>query len=221
MLLFLLLFCSVDKTTCQTIDYDEKIVKEASSISVLEAAFMINELVEIAKKDTLLIKRIFNKKIFNRTDCTLYCYNVCANYFYDKLISNINIKNENTIQKIIKDMNFDKNISKPDINWSKVFETCQTCPFGESPDERFFYFQFSIMFMGELEIKEMIKYKNGEQWKYALMAIKEGDAFTLNKEINYKQYQLDRRMASYIIERWKNTKIPELKEMIATYKSVM
>lgn len=218
--LFLLFFLSVNITNCQN-NYDQKLVEEVSSISILEAPFMIEELVEIYKKDTLIIKRSFNKKIFDRTKYTLYCYNVCANYFYDRLMDKRNSKNEEVIDKIISDLNYDKDVTKPDIDWGKVFETCQTCPFGEYPDDRFFYFQFSVMFMGENEIKEMIEFSNGEQWKYALMAIKGGDAFALNKEGNYKQYVLDRRMASYIIEKWKDSKIPEVQELVATYKSVM
>jgi len=77
------------------------------------------------------------------------------------------------------------------------------------------------MFMGEQEIKEMIRYENGEQWRYALMAIEGGDSFTLAKEENYALYVLDRRTARYIIERWKDSKIKEVQDLIVVYKSVM
>ncbi len=77
------------------------------------------------------------------------------------------------------------------------------------------------MFMGEQEIREMISYNNGEQWGYVLEDIKYGDLFTLNKEENYPHYVLDRRVAAYIIDKWKDSKIPEVQNLIAVYKDVM
>lgn len=201
--------------------YDKKIIESYSEIGILEAPFMINELIVIYKRDSLVLKKVFDSAIFNRTEYTLYCYNVCADFFYTKLVENRNKENSLIVDRIISELDYEKNIVKPEIDWSNVFRTCPRCPFGEYPDDRFFYFQFSIMLMGEHEIKEMIEYSNGEQWKYATMAIIGGDAFTLNKEDNYKQYVLDRRMASYIIERWKDNDIKEVQELIAVYKSVM
>ena len=75
--------------------------------------------------------------------------------------------------------------------------------------------------MGEAEIKEMIDKEAGKKWRYVLEDIKHGDAFTLSKEDNYVQYILDRRMASYIIERWKDSKIPEVQELITVYRHVI
>lgn len=206
---------------CQEIKYDKKIVKDYQSIEILNTPFMINELIEIYKIDSLVIKRVFNKKTFDRTQYTLYCYNVLADFFAKELLVKKNNENSAIIDRILSDIDYQKTINKPQIDWSNVFRTCQTCPFGEYPDERFFYFKFSIMFMSETEIKSMINYKNGEQWKYALEDIKYGDSFTLRKEENYNNYILDRRIANYIIEKWKYCDIPEIHELIATYKSVM
>lgn len=219
---FILILLVTQLLYCQSNEeYDEKIVENYSDLGVLEAPFMINELIEIYKKDSLVIKSIFNRETHNRTEYTLYCYNVVADFFYKRLLANRNSKNKVIIDKILSDLDYDKNIVKPQIDWANVFKCCFTCPFGEYPPDRFFYFQFSIMFMGEQEVKEMIRYKNGEQWRYALMAIKGGDSFTLTKEDNYARYVLDRRTARYIIERWKDSKIKEVQDLIAVYKSVM
>jgi len=219
--LFILLVLIVNLSRCQTADYDKKLVEGVSSVSILEAPFMVNEIIEIYKKDSLIIKRAFNSKMFNRTEYTLYCYNVCADFFYKKLIEAKNSENREIIDRIISELNYNKNYIKPAIDWARVFESCQTCPFAEYPDELIFYFKFSIIFMSEEEIKAMIKDEEGKQWKYVLEDIKYGDAFTLNKEDNYIQYVLDRRIASYIIKKWKDSKIPEVQELIVTYKSVM
>lgn len=220
--MFILLVFAANFSYCQPVTkYDKKIVEGVSSISVLEAPFMIDEMVEIYKKDSLIVKRAFNKEVFNRTEYTLYCYNVCADFFYKRLTEKRNNENKVLVDKMISEIDYDKNIVKPQIDWSKVFETCQTCPFAEYPDELVFYFKFSIIYMNEEEIKAMIKDEDGDQWKYALMAIQGGDTFTLNKEENYKQYVLDRRIATYIIEKWKDSEIPEVQEMVAVYKNVI
>jgi len=219
-LIFLLL--AANNLFCQNqIKYDKRIVDNYSEIGILEAPFMIDELIEIYKKDSLVVKNVFNSSIYKRTEYTQYCYNVCAGFFYTKLIENRNNENKLVVDKIISELDYEKYIIKPEINWSNVFRTCLTCPFGEYPDDRFFYFQYSILLMEEFEIKEMIKYNNGEQWKYAIMAIKGGDAFTLDKSESYSQYVLDRRKANYIIEKWKDSDIKEVQELIAVYKSVM
>jgi len=218
---FILLILTVNISSCQSVNYDKRIVEEVSSISVLEAPFMIDEIIEIYKKDSLIVTKAFNKEIFNRTDYTLYCYNVCAGFFYNELQENSNIENKLIIDKIVEELDYEKDLSNPQINWAKVFETCQSCPFGEYPDEMIFYFKFSLLFMGEEEIIAMTKDEDGKQWKYVLEDIKYGDVFTLNKEENYKQYILDRRMASYIIEKWKDSDIKEIQDLITVYKSVM
>lgn len=219
---FILFLFIAQLSYCQSNDeYDEKIVENHFRCGILEAPFMINELVEIYKKDSLIVKRLFNREVYSRTKYTLYCYNVVADFFYKRLIEHRNDKNKAIIDKMISDLDYDKIIVKPQIDWSNVFKTCLTCPFSEYPGDSDFYFQFSIMFMGEQEIKEMIRYENGEQWRYALMAIEGGDSFTLTKEENYALYVLDRRTARYIIERWKDSKIKEVQDLIAVYNSVM
>jgi hypothetical protein len=219
---FILLAFAANLTFCQPVEnFDKRIVEDVSSISVLEAPFMVDEIIEIHKKDSLVVKKTFNREVFNRTKYTLYCYNVCADNFYNRLIENRNNENRKIIDKIISEIDYDKNFVKPKIDWSKVFETCQTCPFGEYPDEMIFYFKFSILFMDKDAIIAMVNDEEGKQWKYVLEDIKFGDAFTLNKEDNYKQYVLDRRMASYIIDRWKEIDIKEIQELIAVYKSIM
>ncbi len=221
-MVFILFFLFTQLSYCQSNDeYDYKIVENYSDLGVLEAPFMINELIDIYKKDSLIIKRKFNRDAHNRTEYTIYCYNVVADFFYKRLLEYRNSKNKAIIDKMISDLDYDKNIIKPQIDWSNVFRVCLTCPFGEYPSDEYFYIQFSLMFMGEQEIKEMIRYNNGEQWKFTLMAIEGGDLFTLTKEDNYARYVLDRRTAKYIIERWKDSKLKEVQDLIAVYKSVM
>jgi len=74
--------------------------------------------------------------------------------------------------------------------------------------------------MGEKEIKEMINYEDGRQWEYALMAIRGGDSFTLNKS-QYGNDVLDRRIATYIINKWEYSELPEIQKLISTFKEVM
>ena len=218
---FILLFFGINIAYCQpSAKYDKKIIADYSSIEVLEAPFMVNELIEIYKTDSLVVKKAFNREAFNRTEYTLYCYNVCADFFYNRLIENRNNENREIVDKIISEIDYEKNIIKSQIDWSNAFKTCLTCPFGEYPDDRFFYFKFSIMFMGELEIKQMAKHNKGEQWGYMLDDIKYGDLFTLNNE-NYFKYVLDRRIANYIIERWRNSDIKEIQELVAVCKNVI
>jgi len=218
---FILFLFITQLSYCQSNDeYDEKIVENYSRVGILRAPFMINELIEIYKKDTLIIKKLFHKDAHNRTEYTLYCYNVVADFFYKRLIEHRNDKNKAIIDKMILDLDYDKNIVKPQIDWSNVFKSCFTCPFADYPPGISFYIKFSIMFMGEQEIKEMIRYENGEQWRNMLEDIKYGDLFELDKR-NYVQYVIDRRIARYIIERWKDSKIKEVQDLIAVYKSVM
>jgi hypothetical protein len=219
--LFILLILIVNISSCQSVNCDKRVVEEVSSISVLEAPFMINEIIEIYKKDSLIVTKAFNREIFNRTDYTIFCYNVCTDFFYKELQKSRNSENKLIIDRILGNLNYKGDLTKPKINWARVFETCQSCPFGEYPDEMIFYFKFSLLFMGEDEIVAMTKDEDGKQWKYVLEDIRYGDVFTLDKEDNYKQYVLDRRMASYIIERWKNSNIKEIQDLIAVYKSVM
>jgi len=218
---FILFLFITQLSYCQSNDeYDGKIVENYSRVGILRAPFMINELIEIYKKDTLIIKKLFHKDAHNRTEYTLYCYNVVADFFYKRLIEHRNDKNKAIIDKMILDLDYDKNIVKPQIDWSNVFKSCFTCPFADYPPGISFYIKFSIMFMGEQEIKEMIRYENGEQWRNMIEDIKYGDLFELDKR-NYVQYVIDRRIARYIIERWKDSKIKEVQDLIAVYKSVM
>lgn len=220
-LLFFSFLLLINISKCQTNNFDDRLVKQGSSISILEASLMIDEFLEIYKKDSLLVKSVFNIEKFNRTEYTLYCYNKSVDFFYKKLVEKRNGYNKVIVDKILSTIEYKKDPIKPDIDWSNVFKTCITCPFGEYPDERFFYFRFSVMFMNDEEIDAMIKYQNGDQWRYALMAIKGGDAFTLNEEENYKQYVMDRRIANYIIARWKDSNVREIQDLINVYKSVM
>lgn len=215
---FILLILVIKFSYSQNSNLDNILIKNYNTVGILEASFMIKELAEVYKNDLLVIKRIFNRNVYNRTEATIYCYNVCANFFKDKA----NELNEMKLaSKIVSDLDYDKELKKPEVDWENVYKTCKTCPFGEYPDERFFYFKFSILFMGKEEIKKMIDYNNGQQWKYALLAIKGGDSFALSEDDGYAQYILDRRIATYIIDRWKDSKIPEIQKLIETYKSVM
>lgn len=219
--LSIVFFLKVNLVNCQTSNYENKIVKEFTQMSILEAPFMVNEIIEIYKEDTLFVKKAFKHSIFDRTEYTLYCYNVCSAFFHNTLLEKKNDRNKEVIEKIISELDYDKNIIKPQISWARIFETCQSCPFGEYPDEMMFYFKFSILFMGEEEIKSMVQDEDRRQWKYVLEDIKYGDAFTLYKEGNYKQYVIDRRMANYIIDKWKLSEAKEVQKLITVYKSLI
>jgi len=201
--------------------FSKQIVENPDKIGVLAAPFVIDELIAVYEEDSLIIKRIFNEEIFDRTVYTKYCYNVCANFFFNRLLEKKDKLNNVIIEKIQGDLVFSKDLNKPDLDWGKVFSTCLTCPFGEYPDEMYFYFQFSLMFMEDEEIKSMIRDENGRQWNYVMEDIKYGDLFTLSKDENVVQFVIDRRIASYIIERWKDSDIPEVQKLIEVYRSVM
>jgi len=202
-------------------DFNKRIVDEVNRFGIIEASFSIPEIIEIYKKDTLIIQRTFNEKAFDRTEYTKFCFSVCVENFRKEILKHKNEINKEIIEKILSEISNIKTETKPVINWSEVFKTCQTCPFGAYPDERFFYFRFSIIFMTTTEIKQMIDYENGQQWKYALMAIKGGDSFILSEEDNYIQYILDRRIATFAVEKWKDSEVLEIKNLISTYRSVL
>ena len=84
--LFILLSISMNLAQCQELKYDKKIVEDYQSIEILNTPFMINELIEIYKADSLVIKRVFNRKAFDRTQYTIYCYNVIADFFAKELL---------------------------------------------------------------------------------------------------------------------------------------
>lgn len=131
--MFILWILSTNLLACQIENFDKKIVAEETSINVLEAPFMIEEIIEIYKKDSLIVKKAFNPDIFNRTKYTLYCYNVCTDRFIKKLTEKRNNENKVIIDKIVAEVDYDQNLNKPEINWARIYETCQTCPFGSEP----------------------------------------------------------------------------------------
>jgi len=53
------------------------------------------------------------------------------------------------------------------------------------------------------------------------LVIYRGDSFTLKKQSIYGDDVLHRRIASYIIERWKDSKINGIQELLTLYKSIL
>ncbi len=204
------------------INYSETLATTQELKEIYKYAFMANEFISLIRIDSNLIKNyVFNRENYMRTKGEEYYYDMSINLLKNKLLGAENDTNKNVVETIISYLPTNAHPEKPNVGWEKVFNTCQTCFFGTYPADRFTYFNFSLIFMGETEIKEMINYENGQQWKYALMAIKGGDSFNLEKGSKYGDDILDRRIAAYIIEKWKNCEIPEVQELIKTYKSVM
>jgi len=185
-------------------------------------AFMPEEFVNILKKDSNFINHyIFNRENYKRTKGEEFYYDTSIKFIKKKLTEILNDSNKNQILRIVAKLETIEDIYKPKVDWGKIFETCESCFFGTYPEDVNTFFTFSLIFMAEKEILEMINYDNGEQWNYALMAIQGGDSFTVQKNSKYGNDILDRRIASYIIDRWKDSNIPEVQKLIEVYRSVM
>jgi len=183
---------------------------------------MPEEFIVLTRKDSNLIKNsIFKRENYTRTTGEEYYFDMSINLLKKNLQKNVNHENQIYIESLLSQLKTNESPLKPNVDWGSVFEVCQTCFFGTYPADRFTYFNFSLIFMSEEEIREMINYENGEQWKYALMAIKAGDSFTLEKNSEYGDDVIDRRIASFIIKKWEDCKIPEIKKLIETFKIVM
>lgn len=223
--LFILLVIVLVISSSQRVEkYSKSIVEDFLNdklwVSLVEIPFMVDELVEIYRKDSLVIRKYFQKDVYSRTVYTRYCYNVVSDTLVNRLRKRMKGSDSLMIVKMIKDIDYDKNYVKPKIDWSNVYKTCFTCPFGEYPPDRFFYIKFSLIYMGEQEIKEMIRYKNGEQWGYVIEAIEGGDLFWLDKNNKLKSI-VDNRVVKYIIEKWSNSNIEEVKEMIRSLEEIL
>lgn len=200
----------------ECLNFCNALAKSNELKEIYKYCFMTEEFVYLCKTDTSIINHsIFKRENYVRTQGEEYYYDMSINMLKKKLEKLSNIENQKVIEKIFATMTTQEMPSKPNINWGKVFETCQNCYFGTYPADRFTYFNFSLIFMTEEEINEMINYEEGVQWKYALMAIKGGDSFALNKSQNGNNV-LDKRIAIYIIDRWKGCNLPEVQELIAT-----
>ncbi len=57
----ILLVTWVSFSYCQTPIVDKNIIENYTSVSILDAPFLIDEIVEIYKKDTLCIKKAFDR----------------------------------------------------------------------------------------------------------------------------------------------------------------
>lgn len=215
-------FTLYGQTNKYYLNYSETLSKTKDLKDIYKYAFMPIEFIEQIKNDSSLIENnIFKRENYKRTKGEEYYYDVSINFLKYNLLRVMNESNQNYIKWIFSHFKTEENPKKPNVDWGIIFETCQTCYFGSYPADRFAYFNFSLVFMGENEIKKMISYDKGEQWKYAIMAIKGGDSFTIKKNSKYGDDILDRRVANYIVERWENSKIPEIQELVTTYKNVM
>jgi hypothetical protein len=202
--------------------YSETLSTTKQLKEIYKYAFMAEEFVTLCMKDTSLIEHyIFKRENYSRTKGEEYYYDMSMNMLKSNLMKLVDKNNQDVINLIISKLHTIVEPKKPDVNWGKIFEVCETCYFGTYPADIYTYFNFSLIFMSENEIIQMIKYSNGEQWKYALMAIKGEDSFTIKMNSKYGEDILDRRIATYIIERWKDSKIKEVQELIKVYRSVM
>lgn len=182
-------------------------------IDKLYAPFIVNELIYIYPQHPECLKKDFSRTILNRTKYTMYCHNVISKYFKEKMMDIRNRDNAIIVDSILTNLDYDSDFQKPDVDWGRVFSVCETCPFGESPTDQEWFIWFSIMFMGEQEIQEMVNYKQGEQWKYFLLRIENGDTYFWFSG-DYFDKTMDTRISQYIIDRWKDCTIPEVQELV-------
>ena len=67
-----------------------------------------------------------------------YMYNMLADSLSRKLLRIKNEQNQFVIDRIIKELDYDKNYTKPKVDWGRVHSVCETCPFGDSPPDLLF-----------------------------------------------------------------------------------
>lgn len=199
---------------------DINIINNPSVIGPLEAPFACRELIEICKKDSLKIAKIFNSEFHDRTPYTRFCKDYLQNVLCDSLFS---IKNDSNIQyvnRILNQIKYPKVIKMPTINWGRIFSTCETCSFCTDREDIPFYYFFVLVYMQEEQVKQLITFDNGNPWNDMITEIKFGNVIIENRADN-ACLEISRRKMQFLIDKWSSCQIPEIQELVKSIEENM
>lgn len=190
-----------------------------------ELPFIANELIYMYKKDSTIIRKYYFSKYERQFYSSnkvgsLYLYDIAAKALIDSLLYYKNKDNEYLIGKMIDDIGY--SIPKMDgINWEEVFACCENCQFAEFPGEIYFYVKSSLIYMSENEIKTMIEYDDGSQWRDVIGCMEYGDVFEGIVSDYSGSIEIDRRIISYLINKWSPCQIPEVQQLVKILKKIV
>lgn len=195
---------------------------EDDDITQMELPFLYKELIDIVNTDTAFV---YNRFIHSRqsseiTPVDLYVNDVCSNALVDSLHKIANPSNIKSINKLVSLLDI-HSPTKPNVMWGRVFETCDECPFGDMPIDMKWNVKFSLIYMSQAEIEQMIKYDNGEQWDYLLSGIIAGDYFVGVVTNDPIHREIDRRIIKFLIDKWSPCQIPEVQDLVRVLKKVL
>ena len=212
------IFCS-----CNTQQYNKDIVanyKHYYDLSRKEFPFIARELVEIYKSDTTIITNYFVRNRECRSSVDLYINDMCANALGDSLLKIRDDKNCAIIDKMLSEINIVRP-QKPNLDWGNVYLCGDNCPFGDYPPDVYWNVEFSLVYMTEFEIKQMIAFEKGEQWGYVLQDVLCGDCFEGFLSTDSGKREIDRRIKQYLINKWSPCQIPEVQELVKVLEESM
>lgn len=221
--IFLLIIGLSVSCFCNAQQYNKDIVanyKQYYNLSQKEFPFIARELVEIYKSDTTIITNHF---VRNRESCSsvdLYINDMCANALGDSLLKIRDDKNCAIIDKMLSKINIVRP-KKPDLDWGDVYLCCDECPFADYPPEVYWNQEFSLIYMTEYEIRQMIAFEKGEQWGYLLKDVQFGDCFSGFRSTDSGEREIDRRIKQYLINKWSLCQIPEVQELVKVLEESM
>ena len=98
-------------------ELNQLLIYNPEDIHTSESVFAVKEIVEICKYDTTFISKLFNKNAFNKKIADKYIYNMLADSLSRKLLRIKNEQNQFVIDRIIKELDYDKNYTKPKVDW--------------------------------------------------------------------------------------------------------
>lgn len=188
-------------------------------LSTIELPFISQEILEIYKSDSTIVHSHFIKnrqsKELNSVD--LYMNDICAKVLKDSLTKCANDVNPIEFLRLKTFLGNNEPL-KPNVNWGGVFQVCDECPFGDMPLDVRWNVKFSLVYMSQTEIEQMIAFENGEQWNYILNDIKLGDYFGFR---NIVEIEINRRIITYLIQKWSPCQIPEVQQLVSVLKEVL
>lgn len=210
-------FCSViaQNTNLSIINADRL------SVSYIELPFMVDELLTIYETDTTIISDHYvdiSDKERQSHIGYIYLYDMGVNAMVDSLNKRRDLYPSFRIDKIISELHCRIPIV-PNVDWRELFSVCDVCPFGEYPPDSYSMFKAALVFASETEIRQVIKSENGQQWKYALEDIAYGDVY-FGKNNNTNR-EIDRRIISFLIQKWSPCQIPEVQQLVSVLKEVL
>ena len=200
---------------CQN-NIGKSIVENNELIPQNGSFLFVHEVAEVFMSDTLIAQRIFSNRVNDKPSIMDdYVVATRKKAFYSQLKVDTNYYSK----KMFGNTNMDNlSVKMPSVDWGRVYEGCKTCPFADfSPNSRI-YVEFALIYMGEDEIKQMIAYESGEQWKYMLEDIKYGDYFLGITSTNPVCREIDRRIMQFLIDKWSPCQIPEVQELVKVLK---